>query len=789
MQAMVFPVTLSYRPRRVLFLIDSALPRAEEALDAVLDFNVNAWGGRHNPIIPVQSGDIAPSYEPVIAAADPDVVYSFGALPSDRIAWLDRTYSPIDILIHEMNDPADDVRLYSVADQATLENRINSLASSTLSLFGRIETSVLQLDDAAERSLSRFFRWNFGYSHFNTSAARDYGVKGVVPTSASDTDLLKTINARHDLAWNIQLCGDAPLSWRLAGSHDRTLSIYFGPDMGTRCDYWNDVWTTGRTLATGPPRQLWLTATELDDSSLFPEIAKLIRMRCSSSGSNNVLRLVSHSTPLDELTEIGKRIVRESQSYLFLQVRSYVGGSPEYGEREPATEFFRREQPQVEYVSGTALHLALRAPPVPPLSDGRPSKLMVNVHIDDPEQELQYANRVSWWRLPHHPGLAELFDRRAHRAVSTGELTFEITATDRILDIEVPTRQRLFECMLAPQRRYRQTHDARVGAPLRWFQVRPSEVGKYLSGINSLSDTLRDTFALFEHPFWRSLIVSLSQSEPSPQQLSKLAADAKRHIKRGGDELALAKWLAEKIILAARQMPTMNPVQFAEIEKRFATYVAGLTGEEGERALRRTDLLEEIDDLVRRDVLIQGVFLRCPKCFAKVWYSIRAINKRVVCRGCLSKFPFEAEAAWSYQLNELVRVGVSSHGLVPVVRTLLRIFHQADDSFKCVGPSAIYERTNDERKRICEVDLAWLSDGRLGVAEVKANTSRFDADDLEQLRLLDELALPAVVLLAAPEGKDEELSARAKQLVELGIRAEVIWWGPSQFAAPHYHYE
>jgi hypothetical protein len=84
MQAMAFPVTLSYRPRRVLFLIDSALPRAEEALDAVLDFNVNAWGGRHNPIIPVQAGDIAPSYEPVIAAADPDVAYSFGALTSDR---------------------------------------------------------------------------------------------------------------------------------------------------------------------------------------------------------------------------------------------------------------------------------------------------------------------------------------------------------------------------------------------------------------------------------------------------------------------------------------------------------------------------------------------------------------------------------------------------------------------------------------------------------------------------------------------------------------------------------
>src|SRR5258708_32320272 len=99
---------------------------------------------------------------------------------------------------------------------------------------------------------------------------------------------------------------------------------------------------------------------------------------------------------------------------------------------------------------------------------------MVNVHIDDPEQELQYANRVSWWRLPHHPGLAELFDRRAHRAISTGELTFEITATDRILDIEVPTGQRLFECMLPPQRRYRQTHDARAGGPFGGFPVRHS---------------------------------------------------------------------------------------------------------------------------------------------------------------------------------------------------------------------------------------------------------------------------------------------------------------------------
>src|SRR5437763_1309330 len=83
-----------------------------------------------------------------------------------------------------------------------------------------IDTALLQVDDAVEHSLSPFFRWNFGYSDMNGFAVRDHGVKGVVATSTSDVGLLRTLNSRYDLAWNIQLCGDAPLSQRLGRGHD-----------------------------------------------------------------------------------------------------------------------------------------------------------------------------------------------------------------------------------------------------------------------------------------------------------------------------------------------------------------------------------------------------------------------------------------------------------------------------------------------------------------------------------------------------------------------------------------
>jgi hypothetical protein len=68
-----FPVTVSYRPRRIAFLVDLEDENVDKILNHILRFNLDSWGGRHNPIVPIVGGAIPPSYWKVLDTADPDI--------------------------------------------------------------------------------------------------------------------------------------------------------------------------------------------------------------------------------------------------------------------------------------------------------------------------------------------------------------------------------------------------------------------------------------------------------------------------------------------------------------------------------------------------------------------------------------------------------------------------------------------------------------------------------------------------------------------------------------------
>jgi len=204
---------------------------------------------------------------------------------------------------------------------------------------------------------------------------------------------------------------------------------------------------------------------------------------------------------------------------------------------------------------------------------------------------------------------------------------------------------------------------------------------------------------------------------------------------------------------------------------------------EEEKELSRGDLKSNLSELTRDNVMLQGVELRCPNCIASYWYSIEEMRKAVTCRGCHVMFALPAETQWSYQLNELIRAAVGDHGLMPVLRTLARLFDRAHDSFFFM-PSVEFVVCPDEGepKVDRELDLAWVKDGLFGIAEVKTTTKLFKSSDFEDLAAAAQITRPDILLIVAPEGDDEDLVKGKNAIQEkLGVRCEVWTWGPEEF--------
>src|SRR5438874_1949095 len=93
-----YSIIANHRPKRVAFLVD--IDQLPATIDVICDFNCDHWGGRFNPIIPVQGGVICESYWPLLRLADPDTFYSFCDITASDYNKIDREIGPLEYLEH-----------------------------------------------------------------------------------------------------------------------------------------------------------------------------------------------------------------------------------------------------------------------------------------------------------------------------------------------------------------------------------------------------------------------------------------------------------------------------------------------------------------------------------------------------------------------------------------------------------------------------------------------------------------------------------------------------------------
>src|SRR5262249_45061851 len=67
----------SVRPARIAVLINKDNPHWDVSVQFVLEFLTQLWGGQHSLLIPTDGASIDPVFWDLLAAFDPDYVYSY----------------------------------------------------------------------------------------------------------------------------------------------------------------------------------------------------------------------------------------------------------------------------------------------------------------------------------------------------------------------------------------------------------------------------------------------------------------------------------------------------------------------------------------------------------------------------------------------------------------------------------------------------------------------------------------------------------------------------------------
>jgi hypothetical protein len=790
-----YSVFLKHRPRRIAFLLD---PDHTEGplLDEIVNFNVDSWGGRYNPIVPLTNKAIYPDYWRFLALADPDVIYCFHEIDQLTVEKLDRKIGPVLIQSHRDFGADAPIRI-SVEHQASTKSIILRLRE-LFPHFWKPEPSLLTFafDRGDPNRISPFIRRNFGVSSNAYFLARDHGVPATCP-SPSNADVLHSIGTVQNLVLPIGVCRHAPLS-RIARVPYWPLdfTIYFGESAWNFIHFWNDAYfRDANNLANIGIDQMWLPPKLLEDKGSYDNLLRVITRRVYSGNQQRGLKILSYDHDVTELDALTKRLCSDLRFCLYPRQAEKLekGTFPAFEAGRPLE--FRPQLPRHEHVRGKRVFLDIEKPEE--VSSEGSEFWMVDLMIEDSFQEPFFANTQPWWKLPKRASLARVFTPpRPSRVIDGGELAIQVGNKEQKVPLSIPSKVALFECLLSPRFWYTSTSDLRhaIARPAS-TSIRLSDKGKYLNGVLGLFPSLRDAVYFLEHPFWCETLTRLC----CPQKSDQVGAKAIKTILREAeafvrdfatDKERAAGWLAEMVLQAGEKIPGIEgSLCYADLEKTHESYIEHLSSPEEKEHASRGNLKAVLSDLTQAGVLLQGSDVRCEYCLSEFWYHVDELGKTIACRGCRREIPLQAESAWSYRPNELLRKGLREYGLLPVVRLIGRLFEKSQEDFIFLAGAELGNYEGDRFVPKAEIDLSWILDGEFGIAEVKSSTKGFSTSDLDKLVTWARVAYPKKVLLAATEGEDTELGGWRDRisgtLEPLGVQVEA--WGPSLFTVPSHY--
>jgi hypothetical protein len=198
------------------------------------------------------------------------------------------------------------------------------------------------------------------------------------------------------------------------------------------------------------------------------------------------------------------------------------------------------------------------------------------------------------------------------------------------------------------------------------------------------------------------------------------------------------------------------------------------------RDAAHSNLRARLSDFIHEKVFLPGLEIRCQNCLATLWFHIDELQTLLVCKGCRKELPLPAETPWAYSLNELIASAVRDQGVVPVIRTLSKLFERTDNCFCFLAGIEIRDYEAKKNPQLAELDLVWIKDGTFGIAEIKNKPKKFKYG--QGLGRVLQRVRPDIFLLVSSSGTLAEMKSIGSEFqnqVPPHVKIEV--WDPTVF--------
>jgi hypothetical protein len=168
--------------------------------------------------------------------------------------------------------------------------------------------------------------------------------------------------------------------------------------------------------------------------------------------------------------------------------------------------------------------------------------------------------------------------------------------------------------------------------------------------------------------------------------------------------------------------------------------------------------------LLKANFLQRGIVAKCTYCNNKIWLSVDGIKSSLQCMGCGKIFDVTELGVdglhWLYRLNPLVSKGIRQ-GIMPHLLALYSLQDVIRNKYLIspfVGGFPGLKIAKSRCKDVfMEIDIAWISDGKIGIGECKTSGKDLTRNEIERYMILAKEINCDNVVFAALDQIDEKL--------------------------------
>jgi hypothetical protein len=763
------------RHRRYLFLIDSKEP--SELIMKLIRDNYKLWGGRFNPFVPVYEQEIPEGYQPVIKHCDPDFIYyspgvDINAVKQQLTHCHPKEYLPL--REDGMNNFSGVFSGYMLAEE-----------NHSIYYFFR-NRSFMHTTPSVDKSVPNVYKLSFGFQpRYIDQGMAITGYKSLEINNDNIRDINR-IMCEELPSLTSMLCElksdprlfDPENDW---DANKFELIIYNPENAFEDLLYF---WNRRLFQYKGQRRLNQLIATAQEIRELIMDDHFEVSLTTMMSAE---VYVVSGSCPPEELDELVAEI---RPHFTRLRISTHVKSEFPYPVIRPVTTDYSVKYTVKQVLNDVKDYLQF---PSPFSSNYLPadSSYMMDVSLvlqkDHQENELKLPFKTSTTFITRTPG----------RIDKNNRISLVIDRHEPGSDFYIPSGPELISMRLSYLVQDETSQRISIGGS------QPSPAGlKLTSFVNLFSENWHEIDYYMSDPFWHNLIKQVTYFGKT-DSISLLSPEMKE------ENQDVAKSSAEHYSI---HVPVKDKSHYEKLNKSNIAELKGifcnkdLSNELTRYYFRHREALrkklsrhvETTDPQVLRDIiynsvradmlnpinsslqyflsvgiLFLGMRVKCKHCGSHEWYTLKMLDNRMECKGCLNIISPSVTSELYYKFNDVIvnnvksfskPNGEESEGNYIVLRTLA-YFHERDSSrirSFIYGPCLDITIEYMGKLVATDIDLIFIQDGKLTIGEAKVLTTDFNKKVINNMIQIANLVRPDRIMLAYQKGPDIE--SKLKQI-------------------------